>query len=178
MRQSEAHEKLWELVNMHFSNANVIFSGQSRIAKPPLPLVVIKPGKTERLKSPNYEIASFYETEEIYRARYQITEEIEINLFSKGKPVEEEGRIISYEDSANEEMLDFIDYLGTKSTEDWCSERELSLEVTGEISKETGVLNDSTYEYKAKIDCKFMYYEEATGHRNETGMLIDGNGEY
>ena len=138
MRVGQAKELFRALTQQYFGGANVVFANQSRTAKQKEPLVVLTPGNVHRPQDPNY---TFVDGEVVghYLSRFSIT----VDLFTNGSPVVDEvsGKVVAYEDNAVDDMLSFADFL-------------LNL---------TGVVNDTSYEFRSRLTVQFYFTQKAVG---------------
>lgn len=160
MRVGQAKELFRELTQRYFGGAEVVFANQSRSAKQDAPLVLLTPGNVHRPAAPNY---SFVEGEVVghYLSRFSIT----VDLFTNGAPVvdEETGRTVAYEDNAVEDMLSFADFLNSEHTVQWSHNNDVSILIDGDVQSLTGVVNDTSYEFRARMTVQFYFTQKAVG---------------
>lgn len=159
MRVSQAKELFRQLTKSYFQNATVIFTRQSRIAKSQLPLVTITSGNVRRPTNPVLKMVNGYETSS-YQTRLTLT----IDLFTHGRPVLEDGKVIGYEDSALDDMLSFADYLDSQHTIEWCHNHDVAVLIDGEAQDMTGIVNDNNYEFRSRLSVLFYFTQTAIGH--------------
>lgn len=160
MRVGEAKELFRQLTQSYFVSATVAFARQSRQPKANLPLVTITPGNVKRPNAPNYEIVNGTIVGN-YLSRLSIT----IDLFTHGSPIidEESGQTLAYENTALDDMLAFADFLNSEDTVQWCDRKDVSILIDGDAQDLTGIVNDTTYEYRSRLTVFFYFTQKAIG---------------
>ena len=161
MRLEQARETFRELTKIFFQTAEVCFTNQSRIAKGSIPLITIGTGPVHRSTfSSNEDIDGV--TISSYPARVSVT----VDLFTNGKEVvdEESGEVVAYEDSAVDDLLSFVDFLNSSYTVNWCREKDISILIDGDVQNMTGIVNDTNYEYRARVALFLNYTHRAIGY--------------
>lgn len=160
MNVSKAKELFRQLVKNYFENYTVIWSHQSRTAKPNIPLVTIMLGNAKRHRSTN-EVFDTEETAGFYLTRIPFT----IDLFTNGKDVidDKTGRAVAKEDTALDEMLLFANYLNSTDVTRWCSRNDVSIVLEGDVIQMTGIINDTTYEFRSRLIVNFYFTQETVG---------------
>jgi len=160
MNVSQAKELFRQLVKSHFGNYTVIWSHQSRTAKPNIPLVTIMLGNAKRHRSPN-ELYDTEETEGFYLTRIPFT----LDLFTNGKDVidDDTGQVVAREDTALDEMLLFANYLNSLDVTQWCNKNDVSIVIDGDAIQMTGIINDTTYEFRSRLVVNFYFTQETVG---------------
>lgn len=160
MNVSQAKELFRQLVKSHFGGYTVIWSHQSRKAKPNIPLVTIMLSNAKRHRSPN----EIYDTEETV-GFYQTCIPLTIDLFTNGKDVIDDatGQAVAREDTALDEMLLFENYLNSIEVTQWCNRNDVSLVIEGDAMQMTGIINDTTYEFRSRLVVNFYFTQETVG---------------
>ena len=160
MRVNEAKELFRQLTKQYFSGATVAFANQSRQPKPTLPLVTITPGNVKRPNAPNYENINGTIVGN-YLSRLSIT----IDLFTHGSPIvdEETGQTVAYENTALDDMMAFADFLNSTETVWWCNRNDVSVLIDGDAQDLTGIVNDTSYEYRSRLVVFFYFTQKAVG---------------
>ena len=176
MRVQEAKELFRSLVKEYFGGATVIWANQSRMAKPKPALVVIRCGSVHRPLYPNYNIVN----EELigyYESRMSIT----IDVFTKGSAVinDENGRTAGIDNTAMNDVLAFMDYLNSEYVTEWSYRNDVSILTDSDPQDLTGLINETTYEYRARLTVSFYFTQTAVGHsavldENSVQYFIDG----
>ena len=178
MRVLEARNLFRELTEEYFSGARVIFSNQSRAAKPPTSLVVITPSAVKRPYRPTLEIV---DSEEVgyYQSRLSFT----VDLFTRGSPViDDSGNIVAYENSAVDDMLGYADFLNSTYVVNWSHMHDVAIIIEGDTEDTTGIINDHNYEYRARLTVMFYFTQETVGPtavlKESSIQYPDGSGGY
>ncbi len=160
MRVEQAKSLFQALTESYFSKANVVFANQSRVPMQKIPLVLLTPGTVHRPSAPAYEVIG---GERIgnYLSRLSIT----IDLFTNGSPVldEETGATVAYADSSEDDLLAFADFLNSDFTVDWCHKNDVSILIEGDVQSLTAVVNDTTYQYRARLTVAFYFTQRTVG---------------
>lgn len=161
MRADKARRLFRSLTEQFFQGANVIFSNQSRTAKPPQPLVVITTGPVRQGSAPNYAIVNG-EMVGYYESRMSIT----VDLFTMGTPVtdDETRQIVAYENCSMEDMLAFSHFLNSMHVVDWSHKHDVSIILDSDVLDVTSLLNDSNYSYRSRLSVQFYFTQEAVGY--------------
>lgn len=160
MNVSQAKELFRQLTKEFFKDYTVVFSHQSRKAKPNVPLVTIMPGNVKRHLSPN-EILDAEETTGFYLSRIPFT----IDLFTHGKDVidDESGISVAKEDTSLDEMLLFVNFLNSRHVTLWCNKNDVSIVLEGDALNLTGLINDTSYEFRSRQIVNFYFTQETVG---------------
>lgn len=176
MRTSQAKELFRRLTAKYFSGAEVVFANQSRQPKGSVPLVVITCGNVGRHQFVNYENINGVIVGN-YLSRFSVT----VDLFTKGTPVIDGGKIIGYEDTAIDDILAFADFVGSEYTIWWSQTNDITVLIDGDAQSLTGVVNDTSYEYRSRLSF-FVYFTQRTidsaAAASERSILYPVNGEY
>lgn len=167
MRATEAVDKVRELAATYFSGANVIYGNQSRTAKPELNLVTILGGAVRRSTHP---IKTPIDCEPVncFKCRVSVT----VDLFSHGKPVVVDDIEVAKENTAVEDLLSFVDFLDSDYALEWCNRNDLTILMEGDAQNLTGIINQTTYEYRARIQLSVYFTEYAVG---STGVWLESS---
>ena len=159
MNISKARELFRLLAKEHFSQHTVVFSKQSRVAKPEIPLITITTGNPTRHLLPN-EILTNEESEGFYQTKLPFT----VDLFTNGSPVyDETGEEIGCEDTALDEMLLFQNFLNSDYVTRWSNKNDVSILADGNSQNLTGLINDTSYEFRSRLIVNFYFTQEAVG---------------
>lgn len=179
MREGEAKELFRQITQEYFAGATVIFSNQSRAAKFSGPLIVITPGPIKRPSSP---VRSHIDGELVnsYPSRITFT----VDLFTHGAPVidDESGQTVAYENTATEDMLSYVDFLNSDYVIELSHRNDVAVLVDGDVTDLTGIINDTNYEYRARISVWFSFMHRAIGRTavlaERSVLYPDGHGGF
>lgn len=96
-----------------------------------------------------------------YLSRFSIT----VDLFTNGSPVVDEvsGKAVAYEDNAVDDMLSFADFLNSEHTVQWSHQNDVSILIDGDVLNLTGVVNDTSYEFRSRLTVQFYFTQKAVG---------------
>ena len=159
MKPAEVKRYFYELVSRYFSNANVVFGRQSNRAKSLLPLVALIPGNVKRPRD-----CCTHDINGVPVYYYPSQIEITIDLFTHGAPVGDGGAIITHDDTAVDDLVGFQNYLDSRDALEWCQKHDLAITVNGDVQCLTGVVNDTSYEYRARISVIVYFTQVAVGN--------------
>ncbi len=186
MRPIVAMELFRQITQEYFAHGTVKFADQSRVQKSSLPLVVLKPGAVRRPLHPNVELVDG-ELVQCYPSRLSFT----VDLFTHGAPVKAsaedeaatgipEGTVVAYANTAMSDLTEFMDYLNSQHVIDWCAANDCSVLTDGDPQDTSGVVNDTNYEYRARLTVMFYFTQQVTGYAgasHENSILYpDGAG--
>ena len=162
MNVSGARELFRGLTKEFFPQYTVVFSNQSRTPKPNIPLVTILPGNAKRHRSPN----EFYDQPEA-EGYYQTKLSFTVDLFTNGAPVydDDTGEKIANENTATDEMLLFANYLNSIHVTKWCNRNDVSIVMDGDVQDLTGLVNDTTYEFRSRLVVNFYFTQNTEGEK-------------
>lgn len=160
MNVSKAKELFLSLTKEHFASSTVIFANQSRTAKPNIPLVTLLFGTASTHRSPNemfdHELIDGY-----YLTKIPIT----VDLFTNGSPVMDNGVEIARENTALDEMLLFRNFLNSQYVTEWCNTNDVSIVLDGNTEDLTGLVNDTTYEFRSRLSVSFYFTQNTVGDK-------------
>ena len=161
MRAQTARELFREITQSYFDSGTVIFSFQSRVEKKDVPLVVLTPGPVRRPYMPNDMIVNGVVVG-CYESKFNVT----IDLFTHGLAVidPDSRKIVGYENSAMNDMLAFCDYLNSRYVTNWLSLNDAAVLVDGDVQDVSGVINETNYEYRSRINVSLNFTEKAVGY--------------
>jgi len=161
LRVSEAKKIFQALLQEYFAGSIVIYSKQSRVAKPGVPLIVLTPGNVKRDRDPVIDEVGG-ELVGSYLSRISM----QIDLFTKGSPVidPDTGKVIASENTAMDDILALEDFLGSQYVIEWCGEHDVSIVIDGDAQDLTGIVNDNNYEFRSRLSVFFYFTQNAVGY--------------
>ena len=180
MRLSEVQDLFYNLISQYWAGANITYARQDRIAKPKSPLVLLTYGNVTRYDMPNYMIV-----DGVNVAQYQCSVLLDIDLFTHGAPIRLQGmgEVLTYRDSAVEDISAFEDFLNSEYCVEFCDIHSISWAREGDIQNLSGIINETSYEYRARITLRIYYVSLAVEHAGvlpedsilyPTGRFVDG----
>lgn len=164
MKVYELKEAVRELTMLYFTGATVTYAKQSFVAKPVKPLVTLSTGAVSRSMNPPTQILDGRPV-----AFYPATIPIQVDLFTHGLQKEVAlGFTPIVENTAEDDMLGFADFLNSDFAVQWCHERDIAVVVPNTVEDLTGLINDTNYEFRAMLELVVYFTMTAIGY---TGTL-------
>lgn len=177
MRLNKLRTLFMALTKEYFGNATVRFARSSMKPKPDLPLVQLSFGPVERPHRPNYMVVDGYLV-----GMYGSFVRVDIDLFTHGAPVVNPttSAVFDHENTAVEDMSAFEDYLNSEYVLNWQDIHSVAVQVEGEIQDLSGIINETTYEYRARMTVRLSYTSYATEHAGvlSEDSVVYPTGEY
>lgn len=168
MTLSEARGHFLNITKKYFAGATVDYANRSSSVKPESPYVCLTPGTPVRDQFPVERIVD----ERLVRY-YQTRLPIQVDLFTNGKEGQpDENGFVRMEDTAVEDLMDFLDYLESHYVLHWCDRIDASITVNGGVQPLSGVLTDTDFQYRAMVELTFSFVHKAVGH---AGVLGEGS---
>lgn len=174
-------DAMLELTKYYFQNATVIHGRQSHVAKQGKPLVTLYTGVVTRPLNPPTKIidgrpVSFYPS----------SVPVQIDLFTLGQKKElAHGFTPVMENTAADDMLSFVNFLNSEFAVQFCHQKDIAIVVPNTVQDLTGLINDTSYEYRAMIEVIVYFTSIAVGysgtlsidsvtHKSSSGEVISG----
>lgn len=170
MRVSEAKATILELVSEYFANCHAVFSNQSRMAQPNIPLVLLTQGKVTRGNFANDDYVDGVQV-----SSYPSAMSITIDIFTNGVQVMHQGAVIGYEDNSADELAAFSNFLRSEYANEWLNRHEMAVLIEGDITPLSGLVSDTVYEYRSRMELLVSFVEKAVGH---AGILPEKSIKY
>lgn len=162
MNLAEVKERLFDLTELFFNGATVIWSEQIN-TKPPLPYVTLKCGGVNR--------TSFPVDDGDGRRVYQAKTTWEVNLYTKGQPITVgEGVTGNYANTAVSDLTEFTVFLDSERIVDIIAGYGMDVTLMPPVRDLTNLQNDSKYRYRAMAEFSVSYVQEADGPYGTGGM--------
>lgn len=155
MTLEEVKETLYDITDMFFKGATVIWTEQSN-TKPPLPYVTLKMGVVRRTAFPVVmDDGSKY---------YPCSTIVEVNLYTKGKPVHGGDNMTgNYINTATSDMMEFFNFIESEEVTDLLAARGIGVTLMPPVRDLTDLQNDSKYRYRSMAEATVDYEMEANG---------------
>lgn len=156
MNMSELREKVYELTEMFFSDATIIWSEQIA-TKPKPPYVTLKVSGINKPLHPirDEESGAFF---------YPCSTLLEVNLYTMGKPITiAQGVTGNYENTAQDDLMEFIKFLESERVLDLLEQYNLDIQLIPPIRDLTELMNETKYRYRAMAELTISYMEVAEG---------------
>lgn len=157
---SELRNTMRELCELYFTGAIVTHTKQSFMAKQSKPLVTITMGSVSRPINPPVKIIDGRPV-----AFYAATVPVQIDLFTHGRQMDlAPGFTSVMENTAEDDMLSFCDFLNSEYAVQWCHRRDIAIVVPNTVTDLTGIINDTNYEYRAMIEAMVSFTMTSLGY--------------
>lgn len=164
MRKDEVEKIIYKIVSDFFVGATVIWAEQVS-TKPTLPFVTIKTGNINRTR--------FAIIDDEGRRYYPCSTLLEINLYTKGKPMTIAPNVTgNYANTATSDLQDFFSYLDSEKVVDVLADNGMDISLEGPIRDLTNLQNDSKFRYRAMAEATVSYAQEADGVFRIQGIEI------
>lgn len=158
---SEAKRCFRDITVRYFKDANVVYSNQSHAVKPTSKsLVTIAFGNIKRPLNPPTIIidgrpVSYYPT----------SVPVTLNLFTHGRKIEiAKGITPAMEDTAAEDLMDFLSFLNSDTAIQFCGENDIAILIPNDVMPLSGIINDVAYEYRARAEVELRFTSVAAGY--------------
>ena len=166
MTASKAKDLFRQITEEYFGGkSTVIFANQSRQPKPEIPLVTLMPGNAKRPLAANNSVVN-----DALISHFQTRLPITVDLFTNGKPVydDENGVEVGSENTAVDEMISYMDFLSSEYVIAWCNRNDVAIGFEGDVQDVTGLINETTYEFRSRLVALIYYTHKTTGTKSAT----------
>jgi hypothetical protein len=164
---------LYERFTLYWQGAEVAWGNTDKV-EPELPLVLMRPGIVTRSSQPVTKMKNGI----VFNA-YPSEVSVQIDLFTQGKAVSIPGKDNHYENTALNDLIDFINYLDSVSALEWSDENDISISLLNGAQDLSEVVNDSQWQYRAMAEINVSFTQwtaEYNGILSETSIIFDGAG--
>ena len=161
MNLTQSREALYEMVASYFKGATIVWVEQSN-TKPKLPYITLRVGQVTRNENILRDADGKY---------YQCNVKVELNLYTKGKPVKIDGKSTgNYINTATADMADFFFYLD--SDEGILKQSALGITLVGssQVRDLSQLENDTAYRFRANAEATLYFDMDANGAYGMSGM--------
>lgn len=157
MTISELKNALYDIIQGYFAGAEVAWTEQNSV-KSQNPFIRLKLGSATR------PIHFINETHNNAPTGYiASTTMLTVDLFTHGRKVTYEDGFIAYENSAVDDMTDFMNYLMSPYVDGICENLNISIRPEGNI-KDTSAVVDNDYSYRAMMEFVVGFVQETKGY--------------
>lgn len=162
MNMEAVREAVYDVVSLFFCGAAVIWAEQVN-TKPKPPYVTLKTSGISR--------TTFPVVDDDGRRYYPCSTTLEINLYTKGKPVTGGKNVTgNFMNTAASDLNDFFNFVESDAVTDMLVEKRVSVLLMPPIRDLTGLQNDSMYRYRAMAEAAVSFAQEADGRYGTGGM--------
>ncbi len=167
MNLEEVKEVLYDITAMFFHGAAVIWAEQIN-TKPPLPYITLKIGSIQRTAFPFIAADG--------GRYYPCQTTLEINLYTKGRPVTVEAHVTgNYANTAAPDLMDFFNFAESEEITDMMAKKGIEVTLIPPVRDLTALLNDSKYRYRAMAEAAVTFVQEADGRYGINGISAAPN---
>ncbi len=169
MQINQLKKVIYERIKLYWSGATVVW-GMTDKVMPPAPLIVLRLGTVSRTSTPIIQ-----SIDSIQFSAYPSEVTLQIDLFTRGNAVGD-GNEIYYENTATNDMLDFLNFLDSASSIEWSDSFDISISMNSGVQDLTEIVNDSRWQYRAMLEIKIAFTQwvaEYNGILNEDYIIFD-----
>ena len=160
----EVRQKIFEVVSTYFQGATVIWVNQMQ-PQPIDPLITLNLRNVSR--------RSFtVDSKENFDRFFHCSAILEINLYTQGKALEEEGEEPVYENTALADIMDFCSYLESYAANDELAKNDIDIYLTETVRDLTALEQDTGFRYRAMADFVVNYTISANGMYGIMGNTV------
>lgn len=156
MNLAEVKDCIYDIVADFFQGASVIWAEQVNTTTK-LPYITLKVANEQVNENVIYDLSNSHRY-------YQSRVNVDINLYTKGKPVNvQAGSINNYENTAVSDMADFLMYLNSDYGLIVQDLKEVSIGIEGNIIDVSSLENDNQYRFRSMAQMTVKFLKEASG---------------
>lgn len=171
MNTSETKKYMRDLVAVYYGDGHVFLAGQ-KAPRPVTPYITVKYGKSNRKRS---RITLYDEKDQCQKNYWQRRIEMEINLYTQGKNVAPEGYDEQYENTAVDDLEDFVNFLYSDEIIDRTTKQNVVVSHSSEVTDLSSLQNESTYRYRAIVRLTVDFTDCTYGDYGQNAMKVIPN---
>ena len=158
---------LYDITEMFFKGATIVWTEQMN-TQPPLPYVTLNLGDINR--------TSFPIVDEDGNRYYPCSTMLEVNLYTKGKPVTIGENVTgNYANTAVSDLTDFFNFLDSDNGVDILAGKGVTVSLVPPVRDLTNLQNDRNYRYRAMAEATVSFAMEADGPFGTASMEVVPN---
>lgn len=162
MNLEAVENTLYDIAEMFFKGATIIWTEQIN-TQPSLPYVTLNIGGINR--------TSFPIVDEDGSRYYPCSTVLEVNLYTKGKPVTVGEKVTgNYANTATSDLTEFFNFIDSESVVDILAGKGMDVSLVPPVRDLTNLQNDSKYRYRAMAEATVSFVMEADGPYGIGGM--------
>jgi len=173
MTQNELKQTLYNLVAEYFAGASITW-GKVKAVSPNVPQVVLSMGGITRRYLPITRNANGVPVN-----GYPSQTTLQVDLYTKGAATSTEpGVIAAYENTAVNDLTDFLNFLNSAYADEWGDLHDVSI-LCNKVNDLTELVNDVAWDYRAMAELEVGFTQSAvgyTGTMHESGAPFHENG--
>jgi hypothetical protein len=169
MIQSELKRKLHDLVRAYFGGADIEW-GKVKSVNPMEPLITLTMGSIVRTYQPITQVVNGVPIN-----CYPSKTTLQVDLYTKGaKTTNESGVTRAYENTAVNDLTDFLNFINSAYVDDWTGLNDISI-LANQVHDLTELINDTTWDYRAMAELEIGFTQTAVGY---TGTMYENGTQY
>lgn len=165
MNITELKKAVYAIVKGYFGTAQVIWANQKRV-KPASPLVILRIVSLSENVFPIEKIGE----EDVFLQTYPSRMLLEVQLFVRGVPVSEGGKMTVPDNTAVNDLSDFVHFIGSEYVRKLCREKDICILPEGNIQDLDALVNDSSREHRAMQQFTVDFLQQASGVSGSCGF--------
>lgn len=155
MNMVDLKDALYDLVAEFYQGASVIWTEQTSV-KPPYPYITLKTNGMQK--------TSFPVSDDNGGRAYPSSTMLELNLYTKGMAVQTgDMQTNNTINTAVPDLADFVLYLESDEIVDTLADKNISVELQGQIRDLSELQNDKSYRYRSFAEFTVSFMLNATG---------------
>ena len=167
MNLEAVENTLYDIAEMFFKGATIVWTEQIN-TQPPLPYVTLNIGGINRTSFP-----IIAEDESRY---YPCSTVLEVNLYTKGKPVTIGENVTgNYANTAVSDLTEFFNFIDSDNVVDILAGKGLAISLVPPVRDLTNLQNDRKYRYRAMAEATVSFAMEADGPYGIASMEVVPN---
>ena len=178
MTTREVKQKLHDLVAEYFvllkDEGNIVW-GKTKPVNPGAPMVALS---MTDITGPSLPARRYIDG--VPHDSYPSKRMLKVDLFTKGAPTSDEPGITSRnENTAVDDLTDFVNFLNSVRVDHWCGINGISLKAN-EVRDLTELINSTSWQYRALVEIEVGFMRNAAGFSGigyEGGVPFHDNGQ-
>lgn len=167
MTIAEAKKYLYRHVSGYYGEGHVFYAGQ-KMPRFPEPYITIK---FRKVRKQGNKITKFDGKEECYKDYWAMMMPAEINLYTQGKNISEPGKTPVYENTALEDLENFMTYLCSDYEKDEHLKNNIAIEQEGDVEDVSALVNDnSTFNFRSMVNVNVKFISCSYGKYGQLGI--------
>lgn len=166
MKINEVKEYMLQTMSAYYGEGHVFFAGV-KMPKRPVPYVTLKFYGYRKSRTG---VTVFDEKDQCHKNYWPARMMLDINLYTMGRNVSPEGKPPVYEDTSEQDLVDFLMYLSSDFMEDDLARNSMMLDIEGDIKNLSSLVNESSvFNYRSMATLKVNFTECSYGQYGQGG---------
>jgi len=153
---NDAKKYIYALVSMYFGAATVIWGQTKNVFS--CPLIVLTEGTVVQHYKPITAMVNAVPVD-----CYEQKMMVQVDLFTEGKDITGEGMEGANENTAVNDMLEFLAFVNSAKGTAWLGMNNMTV-ITGAVLNLTGIINETEWEYRAMTELEVTYITSMAGY--------------